>query len=109
MKRCVLLTLAILFVLTGCAGHHYYRVEENAVRIYLRIPDAQAVYFASSLDGFEPVKAEKNTDETWEVRVPKDVEFTYFYIVDGAVYVPMCTFKEYDDFGSENCIYIPNM
>jgi hypothetical protein len=21
----------------------------------------------------------------------------------------LCTFKEYDDFGSENCIYVPSM
>jgi hypothetical protein len=41
--------------------------------------------------------------------VPKDVEFRYFYIVDGVVYVPLCTSEEYDDFGSEICIYVPDM
>ena len=109
MKRCVLLIFAVSFVITGCASRHYYTVEEGAVHIYLTRPDARAVYFASSLDGFEPIKAEKNGDETWEVTVPKDVEFRYFYIVDGVVYVPLCTFREHDDFGSENCIYIPDM
>jgi hypothetical protein len=109
MKKYVLLVIAILFLLTGCASHHYYTVKEDAVHIYLTRPDARAVYFVSSLDTFEPIKAKKNGDETWEVTVPKDVEFRYFYIVDGVVYVPLCTFKEYDDFGSENCIYVPSM
>jgi hypothetical protein len=109
MKKYVLLVIAILFLHTGCASRHYYTVEEDAVHIYLTRPDARAVYFASSLDTFEPVKAKKNGDGTWEVTVPKDVEFRYFYIVDGVVYVPLCTFKEYDDFGSENCIYVPSM
>lgn len=109
MKRYVLLVIAIFFLPIGCASRHYYTVEKDAVRICLREPDAKAVYFASSLDGFEPVKAKKNGDETWEVTVPKDVEFRYFYIVDGVVYVPLCTFKEHDDFGSENCIYVPGM
>lgn len=109
MKKYVLLVIAILFLLTGCASRHYYTIEKDAVHIYLTKPDARAVYFASSLDTFKPVKAKKNSDETWEVTVPKDVEFRYFYIVDGVVYVPLCTFKEYDDFGSENCIYVPSM
>jgi len=109
MKKYILLVIAILFLLTGCASRHYYTVEEDAVHIYLTRPDAMAVYFASSLDRFEPIKAKKNADETWEVTVPKDVEFRYFYIVDEVVYVPLCTFREYDDFGSENCIYVPGM
>lgn len=109
MKRYVLLVIAFLFLPAGCASRHYYMVEDGTVHIYLRKPDAKVVYFASSLDGFEPIKAEKNGDETWEVTVPKDIGFRYFYIVDGVVYVPMCTFKELDDFGSENCIYVPKM
>ncbi|MBW2741717.1 MAG: hypothetical protein JRE64_23385 [Deltaproteobacteria bacterium] len=76
---------------------------------YLTKPDARAVYLAFSLDWFELIKAKKNGDGTWEVTVPKDVEFRYFYIVDGVVYVLLCTFKEYDDFGSGNCIYVPSM
>jgi len=109
MKRYLLLLIAILFLPAGCAGRHYYIIEEDALRICLRKPDARAVHFASSLDGFQPVKAEKNGDETWEVTVPKDAEFRYFYIVDGVVYVPTCTFREHDDFGSDNCIYVPGM
>jgi hypothetical protein len=109
MKRYVLLVIAILFLFIGCAIRHYCTVEEDAVRMCLRKPDAKAVYFASSLDGFKPVMAKQNSDETWEVTVPKDVEFRYFYIVDGDVYVPLCAFKEHDDFGSENCIYVPRM
>jgi len=32
-----------------------------------------------------------------------------FLIADGVIYLPPCRFKEYDDFGTENCIYIPGM
>lgn len=109
MKRYLLLLIAILFLPAGCASRHYYMVEDGALRLCLRKPNARAVEFASSLNGFEAMKARKNGDETWEVTVPKDMEFSYFYIVDGDVYVPACAFKEHDDFGSDNCIYVPGM
>ncbi|HUV50198.1 MAG TPA: hypothetical protein VMW78_04160 [Anaerolineae bacterium] len=109
MKKYVLLVITVLLLPIGCASRHYYTVEENTVRICLKKNDARVVYFVSSLNGFEPVMAKENGDETWDVTVPKDVEFSYFYIVDGVVYVPLCAFKENDDLGSENCIYVPSM
>ena len=99
----------ILLVFSGCGSGHYYRVEEGTVSIYLNGSEATLVYFASSLDGYELHKADRIDDDTWEIRVPSDNEFKYFYIVDGVVYVPPCRMTEKDDFGSENCIFVPGM
>jgi hypothetical protein len=109
MKRYAVFVLFILFFLVGCGRTHYLTVEERNVRVFLKHPDASTVLFASSLNGFEPVEAKKTDDAIWTVVVPKRSEFRYFYVVDGTVFVPPCPFKEQDDFGSQNCIYVPDM
>jgi len=108
MKRLIPLMVAFLSLFTGCADH-YYRVKEDTVHIYIRKSDAKVIYFASSLDGYALHKAKKIDNHTWEVTAPAYVEFKYFCIADGVIYLPPCRFKEYDDFGTENCIYIPGM
>jgi hypothetical protein len=65
------------------------------------------VAFASSLDAFNPHLASRVDGWRWVISVAADTEFRYFYIVDGAVYVPECRFYENDDFGSRNCVYMP--
>jgi hypothetical protein len=37
------------------------------------------------------------------------MQFSYFYLVDGEVFLPECTLTESDDFGSRNCVYAPGM
>jgi hypothetical protein len=108
MKKYFLLSILAFFVFTGCA-HHYYRVKGGTVELYLKRSDAIAVAFASSLDGYQLHRAEKRDSSTWTVTVPAYREFTYFYIVDGALFLPSCNFKEKDDFGATNCIYIPGL
>jgi hypothetical protein len=108
MKKYFLLSIIAFSVFTGCA-HHYYRVKGGAVELYLKRPEAIAVAFASSLDGYQLHPAEKRDSSTWKVTVPTYREFTYFYIVDGVLFVPSCKFKEKDDFGATNCIYIPGL
>ena len=100
--------IAVLFILSGCADH-YYRIKEDSVHIYLKKPDTEKVYFASSLDGYQRHRATRIDGQTWEVLVPIDREFRYFYLIEDALYLPPCRFKEQDDFGSENCIYVPGM
>jgi len=101
--------IILFLLLTGCGVGHYYEVKEGNLRIYLHKSDADQVYFASSLDGYKLHKATKINDDTWEVQAPENNGFSYFYIVDGIVYVPACRMRESDDFGSENCIYVPGM
>ena len=108
MKRYCLLAAFMLLSLTGCVSH-YYRTETDTVNLYLRRPDATVVDFASSLDAYQLHRAEKTNNSTWKVTLPAHREFTYFYIVDGVAFLPSCKFKEQDDFGSTNCIYIPGM
>ena len=107
MKKAALAILLLVFA--GCGAGHYYKVEEGTVSIFLNGSEANLVYFASSLDGYKLHEADRVDDGTWKVQVPSYNEFKYFYIVDGVVYVPACRMTEKDDFGSENCIYVPGM
>ena len=102
----LLLTVAALG-LEGCAATHYYERQSDRVTFYLRAPGAQQVAFAYSLDEYNPHPAGKAGDSRWKVSVTAGSEFRYFYIVDGAVCVPDCKFYEKDDFGSRNCVYVP--
>ena len=109
MRGLVFLILAVLPLLMGCLSRHDAILRENAVRLRLDRPGAEVVYFASSHDGFELHQTTRIDKRTWEAIVPADVEFSYFYIVDGVVYVPPCRLREKDDYGGTNCIYIPDM
>ena len=100
--------MVIAQCLLGCVATHYHEIQSNRVTFYLKSPAAWAVAFASSLDGYQLHKAEKVSHTHWKVTVSANSEFRYFYIVNGAVYVPDCQFYERDDFGSRNCIYVPD-
>ncbi len=109
MKRLTFFLIVLAILLTACASTHEYMVKDN--KLYLRInkPNAKTIYFASSLDGFTPQKAEKLNNGQWQIATSSGAEFRYFYIIDGFLYTPPCTLKERDDFGAENCIYVPGM
>jgi len=96
------------FLLAGCATH-YYIIRDDRVNFFLKIPNAGVVYFASSLDQFKLHPAKKMHSGIWEITVPSAREFRYFYAVDGVIYLPDCRLKEKDDFGAENCIFVPDM
>lgn len=105
MKWVILgLTIAVL---VGCTTH-YYTKQGDLVSIILK-KNAQEVYFASSLDQFTLHAAQKNADGLWKIQVPGNSTFRYFYWVDGAEYLPDCRFKELDDFGKQNCIFMPHI
>ena len=108
MKPLFFAAIFLTVGMTGC-GSHFYRVTGNSVKFYLKTPEADKVSFAYSKDGYQLHQAKKIDSNTWMVKVPKALEFTYFYIVDGASFLPSCRFKEKDDFGSENCIFVPDM
>lgn len=99
--------LGILVMLSGCVSRYSYKVTNDVLHIFLNEPDAEKVYFLSSLDQFERHEAFKNGKGVWEVTLPSNREFKYFFIVDTKVFIPSCDQKESDDFGSENCIYFP--
>ena len=98
-----------VFILLGISGHaeHYYSVTDDRVIFYLDLPGAENVYFAHSLDDYFRHRVTAGRDGRREFAVTANAEFRYFYIVDGTVYLPECEFRESDDFGFENCIFIP--
>jgi hypothetical protein len=99
---------AAALCLAGCAAAtHYHERRSDRVNFYLKAPGARGVVFASSLDAYSPHPASKVDGSRWVVSVAAVSEFRYFYIVDGTVYVPECRFYEKDDFGSRNCVYVP--
>jgi hypothetical protein len=102
------MTAAALF-LTGCTAAHYHERQSDRVTLYLKAPGAEQVEFVSSLDAFNPHRANRLEGSRWAVTVATNSEFRYFYIVDGAVFLPECEFYEKDDFGSRNCVYVPGM
>jgi 1,4-alpha-glucan branching enzyme len=92
--------------LGGCAAGHYVESTSDTLNFFLKMPEAKNVSFASSIDNYTLHSANENSSGTWQVTVPLQSELKYFYIVDDSVYLPDCRFKETDDFGSENCLYI---
>ena len=108
MKHYLWFIIAIFLLGTGCTTH-YYKIDADRVDLYLRMPKADVVYFATSLDEFKLHPARKIDFATWEVGMPATREFRYFYTVDGIFYQPDCKLKERDDFGTENCIFVPDL
>jgi hypothetical protein len=108
MRYRPLITAAVLVFIVGCT-HHSVLVDKGTVTLSLRAPFVKNVQFASSLDSFVLHEARQDSDSNWLVRLPSDMQFSYFYLVDGEVFLPECTFSELDDFGSLNCVYIPDM
>ena len=107
MKRLILLLTAVTFCLAGCTVIHYHERQSEGVTFYLRVPGVEKVEFVSSLDTYNPHRARKLSGSRWVVTVVPDSEFRYFYILDGSVYLPECELYEKDDFGSLNCVYVP--
>jgi hypothetical protein len=105
MKIWALTVIILLGV--SCNAAHYYSVEHNTVIFYLNLSGAKNVYFAHSLDNYIPHRVKAVKDGKWKFAMIANFEFRYFYIIDGSVYLPECQFRETDDFGSENCIFVP--
>jgi len=94
----------ILFV-AGCASQHSVRVHDDSLTFSYRAPEARDVYFCSSADNFQYHRATRKGKSPWQVTVPMQKEFSYFYIVDGVVTLPECPATSTDDFGTTNCLY----
>ena len=100
--------IAVSFLCVGCVTH-YAKINADKVTLYLRMPEARIVFFSASLDDFALYRPQKLSTGIWEVTLPATQEFTYFYKVDGDVYLPDCKLREKDDFGNENCVFMPEM
>ena len=108
MRPMLLLITAIFMLFNGCATH-YYRVKPEGLEIILKMAEAKKVELVCTNELFGIHRARRIDREMWAVTLPSHREFSYFYLVDGAGYLPDCPLRETDDFGSENCIYHPGM
>ncbi|MGB3211040.1 MAG: hypothetical protein WBB19_10080 [Desulforhopalus sp.] len=97
----------VLVFLGGCSSH-LYRIDANRVTLSLKHRTAQTLFFVCSLDGFQARRLKKN-DGVWAIDLPANKPFTYFYIVNDEIFIPACAVKEKDDFGSMNCIFVPEL
>ncbi|HSO67023.1 MAG TPA: hypothetical protein VLP30_04125, partial [Desulfatirhabdiaceae bacterium] len=55
--------------------------DGNRLRLYA--PNARQVVLMSSLNQYKGVGMQQDTCGTWEMLVPSDKDFTYFFNVDG--------------------------
>ncbi len=108
MSRLIIYMLLTLWALGGCATP-YQKIKGDQVVLYMKDTTAQTAFVASSLDGFQRHPLTRQTKSSWRINLPADQEFSYFYILDNQPVIPDCSYKEKDDFGSENCIFIPDL
>lgn len=107
MKRRLIVSVFVGVLLSGCATH-YYQIDGNDMVLVLRKPQAKNVELVCSLDEFKIRKAQY-TSGRWEVTLPANRAFKYFYRLNGEPFIPDCPLKENDDYGSQNCIFDPHM
>ena len=100
--------IALTVGIVGCTTHYVEPLSDKVI-LYLKQPAAEQVFLACSLDGFTHRPAHRTRNGLWAAAVEPNREFRYFYIVDGKVVVPPCQFREMDDWGGENCIYVPRL
>ena len=101
-------TLALLFM-AGCAQQHTVELEQDALTLTLRAPDAREVQLLSSYDHFTPHPAQRDRGGNWRSKGLPNIDFNYFYRVDGKALIPDCRFTANDDFGTTNCRHIPRI
>ena len=99
----------LLLFSSGCARQHLVKVHGDSLTFYYRDAQAKEIIFASSQDNYQYHHATRGPKNIWQVTVPLQNEFTYFYIVDGVVILPECPDTVLDDFGSKNCLYSNTM
>ena len=104
--RALIMLAAAAWIITGCRpiralppGHE--------IHIALDLPEAKEVIFLSSLNRYEPVLMKKTFFGIWEIHLPEDIAFEYFFRVDGSPYTPECRLQQTDDWGGRQCIYSP--
>lgn len=101
-------TLALL-LMAGCAQQHTATLEQDSLTLTLRAPQAREVRLLTSYDHFTPRPTVRDRDGSWRATGLPNVDFNYFYLVDGQAMTPDCRFTANDDFGTTNCRYIPRI
>ena len=101
------LSCLLLTTLLGCSASHVVTRCGSQICLVVEAPAAKTVAFASSADGFALLPIRRDHGGRYTATMPAAGEFSYFFVVDGRVYVPECRDREFDDFGGSNCLYHP--
>lgn len=104
--RTLIILAAAAWIITGCRPIRALH-PGHEVCIALDLPEAKEVIFLSSLKRYEPVLMKKTFFGIWEIHLPEDIAFEYFFRVDGSPYTPECRLQQTDDWGGRQCIYSP--
>ncbi len=104
--RTLIILAAAAGIITGCRPIRALP-PSHEVRLFLDLPEAKEVIFLSSLNRYEPVLMKKTFFGIWEIHLPEDIAFEYFFRVDGNPYTPECRLQQTDDWGGRQCIYSP--
>jgi 1,4-alpha-glucan branching enzyme len=99
---------SILIIVTGlvCGCHRLPAVlHPHEIRFTLIHPDASEVSILTSLNRYAPVSMKQTFSGEWEVYLPDNETFDYFFKVDGIPYTPECRLQQTDDWGGRLCIY----
>jgi hypothetical protein len=107
--RAMLMLSAAAGIAAGCLPLPAAIHPGHEIRITLDRPEAKEVIFLSSLNRYEPVLMNKTFWGTWEIILPQDKAFDYFFRVDGSPYTPECRLQQTDDWGGRQCIYSPGV
>jgi hypothetical protein len=107
--RAMLMLSAAVGIVTGCLPLPAAFHPGHEIRLTVDRPDAKEVIFLSSLNRYEPVLMNKTFWGTWEIILPQDKDFEYFFRVDGSPYTPECRLRQEDDWGGRQCIYSPGI
>ena len=109
LKSAFLAFFFLVLVIAGCSPKHYVQVHDHSIMLYYENHEAEEVLFASSIDQFRFHRASKMADGVWEVIVPREEEFSYFYLVDKILILPDCQSRILDDFGAKNCLFVSDL
>jgi len=109
MKFALFSLMFLALLVSACAEKHYSRLNDGTVTFYYKDTEAQEVFFASSRNDYKLFAARETKNHLWEVSIPAEKGFAYFYVVDGVITLPDCPFTENDDYGSKNCLYVVDM
>jgi hypothetical protein len=104
--RTLIILAAAAGIITGCRPIRALH-PSHEVRLFLDLPEAKDVIFLSSLNRYKPVLMKKTFFGIWEIHLPDDIAFEYFFRVDGNPYTPECRLQQTDDWGGRQCIYSP--
>jgi len=104
--RTLIILAAAAGIITGCRPIRALH-PGHEVRLSLDLPEAKEVIFLSSLNRYKPVLMKKTFFGIWEIHLPEDIAFEYFFRVDGNPYTPECRLQQTDDWGGRQCIYSP--